>query len=101
MWRTAKKKSYYCIEKRDWIKDVLPFSVNLDPLNLFFNRLLELGSLRKIDLSGVKTANENNKDAQPKGVKAFFNMDDSGIFNLEKVINSAAIKHVFDFKIVN
>ena len=57
------------------------------------SRYLDLGSLRKIDLSGVAVANENNKEATPKGVKAFFNMDDSGILTLDKV------NHEFSSKI--
>ena len=48
-------------------------------------RYLNLGALKQIDLSGVGTANENNKDTTPKGVKAYFNMDDSGILTLDKV----------------
>ena len=48
-------------------------------------RYLDLGPLKQVDLQGVGTANENNKDATPKGVKAYFNMDDSGILTLDKV----------------
>lgn len=36
-------------------------------------------------LSGVDAAHSKNEKATPKGVKAFFNMDESGIVRLEKV----------------
>ncbi|XP_065055878.1 hypoxia up-regulated protein 1-like [Rhopilema esculentum] len=64
------------------------FNVSYGDTSVFsgdIKRYLDLGSLRKIDLSGVAVANENNKEATPKGVKAFFNMDDSGILTLDKV----------------
>merc|ERR1712157_28909 len=35
------------------------------------------------DLSGVKEAHEKYSDAEPKGVKAHFKMDDSGVLSLE------------------
>lgn len=49
------------------------------------SRYLDLGSLKQVDLSGVANANENNKEATSKGIKAYFNMDDSGILSLDKV----------------
>ena len=65
--------------------NTLPLSVLLHRWLPLFYRFLDLGSLREVDLSGVATANNNHKDAQAKGIKAFFNMDDSGILNLDKV----------------
>eukprot|EP00112_Aurelia_sp_Birch-Aquarium-sp1_P011540 Seg2425.2 transcript_id=Seg2425.2/GoldUCD/mRNA.D3Y31 product="Hypoxia up-regulated protein 1" protein_id=Seg2425.2/GoldUCD/D3Y31 len=64
------------------------FNVTYGDTSIFtadIKRFLDLGSLREVDLSGVATANNNNKDAQAKGIKAFFNMDDSGILSLDKV----------------
>ena len=65
--------------------NTFPLSGLLHPWLPLFYRFLDLGALREVDLSGVATANSNNKDAQAKGIKAFFNMDDSGILNLDKV----------------
>lgn len=64
------------------------FNVSYGDTSIFsaeLKRYLDLGSLKHIDLSGVGTANDNNKDATPKGVKAYFNMDDSGVLTLDKV----------------
>jgi len=64
------------------------FNVSYGDTSIFsaeLKRYLDLGSLKQIDLSGVGTANDNNKDATPKGVKAYFNMDDSGVLTLDKV----------------
>ncbi len=61
------------------------YIVKTDYIMIFCYRLLDLGKLRHVDLSGVISANENNKEAQPKGIKAFFNMDDNGILNIDKV----------------
>ena len=36
-------------------------------------------------MSGVAAALDNNSDAQPKGVKAHFEMDSSGILQLTEV----------------
>lgn len=44
-----------------------------------------LGGLCNVKLSGVEAAHEKNVKATPKGIKAFFNLDESGILRLEKV----------------
>ena len=46
---------------------------------------MTLGKLCQVKLSGVDAAHSKNEKATPKGVKAFFNMDESGIVRLEKV----------------
>ena len=52
---------------------------------LFLRRYIDLGKLSQVSLTGVGDAHSNNKEAQPKGVKAFFNMDESFILNIEKI----------------
>lgn len=64
------------------------FNVSYGDTSIFsgeLKRYLDLGSLKQVDLSGVANANENNKEATSKGIKAYFNMDDSGILSLDKI----------------
>lgn len=46
---------------------------------------LDLGELSHFTLKGVDAAHEKNDKAQAKGVKAYFNLDESGLFHVEKV----------------
>merc|ERR1711937_973598 len=46
---------------------------------------LTLEGISEVTLSGVGDAHEKNVKAKPKGVKAYFNMDESAILHLEKV----------------
>lgn len=62
-----------------------PFSFCILQHPPFLSRYLDLGPLQQVDLSGVGAANEKNKEAVSKGIKAYFNMDDSGILTLDKV----------------
>jgi len=47
----------------------------------------EFGSthLQTISLSGVADAYSQHSDAEPKGIKAHFRVDDSGLLYLDKV----------------
>jgi hypothetical protein len=48
----------------------------------------EFGSIhvQTVTLKGVENAyNDHGKDAEPKGIKAHFRMDDSGLLSLDKV----------------
>ena len=42
-------------------------------------------NLTHIEIKGVKEAFEKHKDETSKGIKVHFNMDDSGILNVDKV----------------
>lgn len=46
---------------------------------------LELGPLTHVQLSGVDDAHKQNEKLAQKGVKAHFNLDESGLLQLEKV----------------
>merc|ERR1711937_585618 len=46
---------------------------------------LTLERISEVTLSGVGDAHEKNAKAKPKGVKAYFNMDESAILHLERV----------------
>ncbi|XP_002162294.2 hypoxia up-regulated protein 1 isoform X1 [Hydra vulgaris] len=46
---------------------------------------LDLGEVLHVSLSGVESAHQKNVKANAKGVKAFFNLDESGILSVEKV----------------
>lgn len=64
------------------------FHVKYGDLTFLSNELvshLMLGGLCNVKLSGVEAAHEKNVKATPKGIKAFFNLDESGILRLEKV----------------
>jgi len=41
--------------------------------------------LQSISLAGVADAYSQNSDAEPKGIKAHFRVDDSGLLYLDKV----------------
>ena len=47
----------------------------------------EFGSshLQTVSLAGVADAHSQHSDAEPKGIKAFFRVDDSGLLYLDKV----------------
>jgi len=47
----------------------------------------EFGSthLQTVSLSGVADAYSQHSDAEPKGIKAHFRVDDSGLLYLDKV----------------
>ena len=47
----------------------------------------EFGSthLQTISLAGVEDAYSSHSDAEPKGIKAHFRVDDSGLLHLDKV----------------
>ena len=49
-----------------------------------------MGSLNvtHVDIQGVKEVFEKHKDEVSKGIKVHFNMDDSGILNVDKVKTS-------------
>ncbi len=50
-------------------------------------RIFGSTNLQEVSLTGVEEAHLKHKDTvdQPKGVKAHFRMDDSGILTLDKV----------------
>jgi len=47
----------------------------------------EFGSthLQTVSLAGVEDAYSQHSDAEPKGIKAHFRVDDSGLLHLDKV----------------
>jgi len=49
------------------------------------SKQLTLEKISRVNLTGVGDAHEKNVKAKPKGVKAYFNMDESAILHLEKV----------------
>lgn len=64
------------------------FNVSYGDLSFLSKELkdtLILDQLYHVKLSGVDAAHTKNEKATPKGVKAFFNMDESGILHVEKV----------------
>lgn len=54
---------------------------------LYLNRAVGSSNITKVDLSGVGAAHAKHvgDGTEPKGVKAHFSMDDSGIFSLSLV----------------
>lgn len=52
---------------------------------VFVDSSLNLGSLKTVSLSGVDEAHKENEKLAQKGVKAYFNLDESGFLQLEKV----------------
>jgi len=64
------------------------FNVSYGDLTFLSDELskqLTLERISEVTLSGVGDAHEKNAKAKPKGVKAYFNMDESAILHLERV----------------
>jgi len=64
------------------------FSINYADLSSFDEAAITvIGSLNisKVDLAGVTEVFEKHKDEESKGIKVHFNMDESGLFQVDKI----------------